>query len=99
MIIFVDIDKTICDMPEGCSTNNYAFALPNYNAIDKINKLYKRGDIIIYWTARGTTTGDFWFDCTIRQLNKWGAKFNELRMGKPFFDMLIDDKAFKIEDI
>ena len=28
----------------------------------------------------------------LEQLNKWGAKFHELKMGKPAYDLFIDDK-------
>ena len=32
------------------------------------------------------------YDITLNQLNKWGCKFYELRMGKPNYDLFIDDK-------
>ena len=89
MIIFVDIDKTICinkDM-------NYNISEPYLDKIKKINELYENGHTIVYWTARGTKTGIKWFKVTYEQLNKWGCKFHELRMGKPVYDLFIDDKA------
>lgn len=98
MIIFVDIDKTICDKPDnfdyGCST-------PNQENIAKINKLYKKGNYIIYWTARGALKNEShtWFQFTEKQLHEWGCLYHELRMGKPYYDMIIDDKAFRIENI
>ena len=58
----------------------------------KINKLHDDGNVIIYWTARGTLSQINWFQVTINQLNKWGCKFNELRMNKPAYDLFIDDK-------
>ena len=30
---------------------------------------------------------------TFKQLKKWGVKFHVLKMGKPSFDLIIDDKA------
>ena len=45
------------------------------------------------WTARGTLTNINYFELTDNQLKKWGVKFNELRMGKPAYDLFIDDKA------
>jgi hypothetical protein len=63
----------------------------------KINELYEKGNTIVYWTARGTMTGIPWFSVTLEQLKSWGAKFHELRMGKPAFDIFIDDKAFNSE--
>ena len=49
MIIYVDIDETICSFSNG----EYSLAEPIKNRIDKINKLYEEGNTIIYWTARG----------------------------------------------
>ena len=45
------------------------------------------------WTARGTLTNKDWFSITENQLNQWGVKYHILLMGKPAFDLLIDDKA------
>lgn len=89
MKIYVDIDETICYY-EG--ERDYSKALPYYDRIKKINKLFNEGNIIVYWTARGTITQVNWFDITLKQLNSWGCKFNELRMGKPAYDLFIDDK-------
>ena len=30
---------------------------------------------------------------TIKQLKKWGVKYNSLIFGKPSFDIMVDDKA------
>jgi hypothetical protein len=90
MKIFVDIDDTICH------TNgdlNYYEAQPILERISKINQLYDQGHTITYWTARGTQTGINWFQVTLKQLQSWGCKFHELRMGKPAFDLFIDDKV------
>ena len=51
MIIFIDIDETICDSPE---SRDYKDASPIEENIEKANKLYDSGHTIIYWTARGT---------------------------------------------
>jgi len=89
MIIYVDIDETICYY-EG--DRNYSLALPYIERISKINDLYDNGNTIIYWTARGTITQDNLFVITYNQLNNWKCKFHELRMGKPSYDLFIDDK-------
>lgn len=89
MIIYVDIDETICYY-EG--ERDYNLAIPYTSRIQKINQLYEEGNKIIYWTARGTLTQINWFHVTFEQLNNWGCKFHELRMGKPAYDLFIDDK-------
>jgi len=107
MIIYVDIDDTICRRGKPNSDTNsdihshldYKNSIPYKNRIYKINHLYDEGHIIVYWTARGSLTNINWFNTTYKQLTEWGCKFNELRMGKPVYDVLIDDKAFNtVED-
>ena len=51
MIIYVDIDETICVSPED---RDYSKAIPIQKNIEKINNLYYNGHTIVYWTARGT---------------------------------------------
>lgn len=92
MIIFVDIDDTICFRNEDKVELDYTNSIPYPERIDKINKLYNEGHTIIYWTARGTKTGKNWFKITYKQLTEWGCLFHELRMGKPVYDLFIDDK-------
>ena len=89
MIYYVDIDETICRY-EG--DRNYPDALPIEENIEKINDLYDSGNTIVYWTARGTTTGLDWRDVTEKQFSKWGVKYHELKFGKPNYDLFIDDK-------
>lgn len=95
MTIFCDIDNTICKT-EG---NDYKNAVPIQENIDKINKFYDKGDFIIYWTARGTTSGKDWRTITENQLIEWGCRYNSLRMKKPSYDMFIDDKSKRIEEL
>ena len=89
MIIFVDIDETICYYKK---TRDYNLAQPYLERIEKINSLYDDGNTIVYWTARGTVTQINWFNITLNQLQSWKCKFHELRMGKPSYDLFIDDK-------
>ena len=95
MVIMVDIDETICHSVVG----QYDTAEPIVENINRINKLYNDGNIIIYWTARGSITNKNWFEITHNQLLTWGAKFHELRMGKPYYDLLICDKTKRIEEL
>ena len=99
MIIYVDIDDTICYYENNDIKTNmeYDKALPYKKRIEKINKLYDDGNIIVYWTARGTVTQKRWFHITYKQLNEWGCKFHELKMGKPSYDLFIDDKNINSE--
>tara|TARA_R110000851_G_scaffold296961_2_gene452172 strand:+ start:9073 stop:9408 length:336 start_codon:yes stop_codon:yes gene_type:complete len=97
-IALVDIDETICFYPK---TRRYDLGEPSQENIAKINKLYDEGWKIIYWTARGATSGIDYREHTLNQLNDWGCKFHELKVGdeKPHFDLVIDDKAKRIEEL
>ena len=89
----VDIDCTICDTPNVDSVNRYDLSTPYHWRIKVINRLYDEGNTIIYWTARGASTGIDWHDYTKKQLDSWGCKYHELKTDKPAYDVLICDKA------
>jgi len=95
MIIYIDIDETICETPE---SRDYSLASPIEQNIEKANKLYDEGNTIIYWTARGTVSGIDWRQTTFDQLTEWGVRFHDLKLGKPYYDLFIDDKNMNTED-
>lgn len=94
MLIYVDIDGTICRTKGG-----YDNAKPIEANITKINKLYDEGHIIVYWTARGGHSGEDWTNLTKEQLRKWGCLYHKLELGKPPYDIIIDDKALNFKDV
>ena len=91
MNIYVDIDNTICSTGDG--PDKYARSIPNVDKIKYINSLHNQGNTITYWTARGNSTGIDQTELTKRQLESWGCKYDTLIMGKPSYDLLIDDKT------
>ena len=95
MIIYIDIDETICITPE---SRDYSLATPISENIEKANRLYDEGNTIVYWTARGSTSGLDWTQVTQDQLKSWGVKYHDLRLGKPMYDLFICDKAMNTED-
>ena len=94
MIYCFDIDGTICTNTDG----DYEIAEPYYEVIQKVNELYDAGHTIYYMTARGFTTKIDWFSFTEKQLNEWGACYNQLILGKPTADLYVDDKAINVRD-
>ena len=87
-----DIDGT------SCTTDcHYKDASPYWNVIKKINSLYDEGHHIIFFTSRGYKSGEDWKDFTKNQLNSWKIKYHELIMGKPQFDLMIDDRVVNNE--
>lgn len=89
MVIYIDIDDTICSSPD---KPDYTTSTPITANIEKANKLYEEGNTIVYWTARGTQTGIDWTNTTKKQFNDWGVKYHDLKFGKPHYDLFIDDK-------
>lgn len=94
MIIYVDVDNNICITKNG----DYKNSIPLPKQIAKINRMYDEGHEIVYWTARGRTTGMNWVDFTKTQLTRWGCKFHSVDLNKPKFDIVIDDKARRIDE-
>ena len=92
----VDIDGPICY--HRTDSTPYAQARPMKDRIKFFNQLYDAGHTIIYWTARGGNSGIDHSELTKKQLDEWGVKKTELRMGKPPYDYWIDDKAFNVKD-
>lgn len=95
MIVYVDIDGTIAFT----NGSDYENSQPIIANINKINKLYYQGNRIVYWSARGGKSRINWYDFTKDQLDKWGCKYHQLSLEKPSFDLLIDDKSKRIEEI
>ena len=84
-----DLDGTLCTNTDG----EYAQARPLHQRISKVNELYDQGNKILIYTARGTVTGIDWRELTQKQLDEWGIKHHELRLGKPFADIYVDDRG------
>jgi hypothetical protein len=106
-VVLVDVDETICFYS---GARQYDLAEPSQENIAKINKLYDEGWYVVYWTARGgsqksVSLGKCYYEFTWRQLESWGCKFHDLSTGskgkyiKPACDLVIDDKAKRIEEL
>tara|TARA_R110000744_G_scaffold157737_1_gene273696 strand:+ start:603 stop:953 length:351 start_codon:yes stop_codon:yes gene_type:complete len=102
---FIDIDETICFY-----TNKriYELAIPNSKNIDKINELKQKNWHITYYTARGGASKIDYTKLTTMQLEKWGCLYDDLVVGysedstrptKPSYDLIVDDKAKRIEEL
>ena len=93
MKYMIDIDNTICTT-EG---NDYKNSKPIFDRIWYFNSLYDEGHEIVYWTARGGSTGINWAELTRLQFFDWGVKYSDLKFNKPHYDIWIDDKAVNVE--
>ena len=95
MKLCIDIDNTILyteyHLEEGPL---YVVLDHNKKLVKIINKMYKKGHVIILHTARHWDK----LDLTIRQLKDINVKYTTLVMGKPTADFYIDDRAILPED-
>src|ERR1700739_208129 len=102
MTICFDIDGVLCNEVAG----DYETAQPNVEMIGMLNRLYERGDHILLFTSRfmGRAKGNpeeaerIGREFTEKQLAGWGVRYHELRMGKPRYDLVIDDRCLFFQD-
>ena len=93
MVYCFDIDGTLCSNTDG----DYEKAQPFEGRISIVNQLKAEGHTVKLYTARGTTTGTDWSDVTLKQLASWGLNYDQLILGKPYYDLFIDDKSVNSE--
>jgi len=94
MIYCFDLDGTLCTNTYG----KYLESIPYKTAIKEVNRLYDEGHTIIIDTARGGTSKIDWREKTEKQLQSWGVKYHQLRVGEKInADLFIDDKSINAE--
>lgn len=89
MEIYVDLDNTLCHT----DGSDYLNSNPIPDRVARVNALRERGHKVTIWTARGSKSGKDWKDLTVKQLAEWGVQYDKLLMGKPHYDLCIDDKS------
>lgn len=90
---FFDLDNTLCFT----ENSDYKNSQPIIERIRYLNDLKNKGHEITIWTARGATSGIDHKELTVQQLLEWGVKYDNLLMGKPNYDIYIDDKSFNVD--
>ena len=95
-----DLDGVICKTKK----NDYRKSIPNKNVIKMINDLYVNNYILIYtsrFMGRNKENKKLahksGYSLTLEQLKNWGLKFDKLKLGKPSYDVFVDDKNFNFE--
>jgi mannose-6-phosphate isomerase-like protein (cupin superfamily) len=93
MKYFIDLDNTLC------FTNNsdYNNSIPIHERIRYVNDLKNQGHEVTIWTARGSNSGIDHRELTLKQLKEWCVNYDQLLMGKPNYDVYIDDKSFNVD--
>ena len=78
---FIDLDNTLCRS----ENSDYINSTPITERIEYINNLKESGNHITIWTARGSKSGINHRDLTLRQLEEWNIKYDDLLIGKQTF--------------
>jgi histidinol phosphatase-like enzyme len=86
MVIFIDIDGTICTEE---SPFDRPLAKPLPGAVEAVNRYVEAGHVVVLWTGRGWDQ----YRVTETWLAKHGFKYSQLLMGKPIANLIIDDRA------
>lgn len=89
--IGIDLDGVICS-EERTFERSLAKLLPG--ALESLKALNAAGHVIVIWTARGWSE----YRVTFEWLSSQGIPFDQLVMGKPIFDVFIDDRAVAHEE-
>ena len=96
-----DLDNVICKT-KGSDYNN---SKPIKKVINLINSLYKKKYFIKIFTARymgrnkenSLKVKKQYYKKTHKTLLNWGLKFDLLIMGKPSYDIFVDDKNYNFK--
>lgn len=88
MRIGVDIDGVLTVETKGWY---YSQRTAQMSVIDKINEHYDKGDMIILYSSRYEKDRLI----TEKWLEEHGVRYNKLMLGKPKFDLYIDDISMR----
>ena len=99
-----DLDNTLVTFPK--KKGDYSTCDPIYHNIRYLNFLKEKGHYIIIFTARRMKTFNGNIKkviknikkITLKQLQKFNIKYDELIFGKPYADFYIDDLAINSRD-
>lgn len=96
-----DIDDTIVAWNDNRDYENFK---PDVEMVNLINELYAQGHHISIYTARGMKSvgpGRIAAEIVpllVKNLEKIGLNYHELRTHKPLYDWIIDDKAMNPQE-
>lgn len=97
-VIAVDLDGVLCEDGNDFTPEGLIARKPIKKNIEKINRLFEKGHIIIIYTSRNDK---YLRPVTEAWLRMHGVKFHALVMSKFWFDVYIDEKKklIAIEDL
>lgn len=90
-VIGIDLDGVICSEEK---TFEKPLAQLNPGAYEFFKEAKELGHTLVIWTARGWEQ----YKVTSHWLDIQGIEYDQLVMGKPIFDVFIDDRAVDHKD-
>ena len=63
-----------------------------------IGLIKNKKKVITFFSSRRKMSGIDWFKFTLDQLDGWGVKYHGVKLGKPAYDLFIDDRAINNEE-
>ncbi len=90
-VIGIDLDGVLCSEEK---TFERSLATLEVGALEFTRGAREQGHTIVIWTARGWEQ----YRLTIDWLHRNHVEFDQLIMGKPIFDVFIDDRAIAHTD-
>lgn len=91
-VYMIDIDGILTNEIEG---HDYENRTPNHKNISKVYSLWEQGAIIILWTSRYSEDEKV----TREWMRRLGVKYDQLILGKPQYDGIIDDKVINLDKV
>jgi hypothetical protein len=86
MVVMIDLDGTLC---EELSPFERPLAKPLPGAVEGVNRIKDQGHTVVVWTGRGWDQ----YRVTKKWLDDNGFRYDQLLMGKPIFNLFIDDRS------
>lgn len=90
MIVAIDLDGVLAK-----EEKPYSKAVPIRRNIQLVNKLFSKGIKIIIYTSRYSKDKAV----TTEWLKKNNVRYHRLKLSKPYYDFIVDDKAVTLEKL
>jgi uncharacterized HAD superfamily protein len=85
-VLAIDIDGTICTEER---TFERPLARPLPGALEALHMLKRNNNTLVLWTGRGWEQ----YKVTKEWLDSHGFPYDQILMGKPIVDMIVDDRG------
>lgn len=94
--IYIDAENIIF---ETLIIGDFYKSRPNITNIDKINELYDKGNVVIYWCKEYKHIPS-WREYIIMQFRIWECRYSEIKFDDyKEYDILVSNKTVNVDEI